>query len=188
LGHTLYKRGMDLTKYLECYDYFPDFTNFIFGNFAKEIRQRGFLVNRELLLIYVWKNFWRKNLSRAEVIDDEQKIKEVTEKIFRINHFDVHQVTSLLKELMTLFTCQNSLRLKVSSAVLTVIFPNLYGIFDTRVKRTLKIRSEDIASCAEAIFRMREIAKEQQEITGRVWTPRMIDMSLWTLNKHGRNI
>lgn len=180
-----YEKGLDLTKCWKRYNYFPEFTNFIFGDFAEKIRQRGYLLNREVLLIYAWKNFWRRNLSKAEVINDEQKTKELTEKIFRINHFEVQQISSLLEEIMTLFTFQGRLALKVASTILTVVFPDLYGIFDARVRKALKTKAEDVASCVEVIFEMRKIAKEQQKITGQPWTPRMVDMSLWTLNKYG---
>lgn len=176
---------MDLGGCWKRYNYFPEFTKFLFGEFAESIRHRGYLLPRELVLIYVWKNFWKKGLSKVEVEQNEQKVKEATRHIFAVDHSDPKSIGDLLVQIKKLLPSGGSLPLKVASAVLAVALPDKYGIFDARVGNALKISAEDVASCVQAIFRMREIAEEQENITGYTWTTRMVDIALWSLDKYG---
>jgi len=179
----LYKDGMDLSKYLESYEYFPRFTDFIFEVVAKDIRQREYLKRADLILIYVWKNLWRKQPWKVCVEADEEKIETVSRQIFKIDHSSQDDVVELLKGLKELFPAEGTLPLKVASAVLSVIFPDKYGVFDYRVREALGIEDEDEKACADAFFRMREIAKKQESLKGQHWTPRMVDKALWALHK-----
>ncbi len=177
---------MDLRYCLRRYNYFTGFTDYLFGEFAHTIRQRGYLVRRELVLIYVWKNFWLEDLSGIQISKSNKEIRDVTKRIFDIDHNDRHAISELLKCIAGLFLFDGKIPLKVASSVLTVVFPDKYGIFDARVGNTLQIDREDVDSCVTAIFKMREIAKEQEAFSGETWTPRMVDAALWSLDKFGK--
>jgi len=43
---------MNLTAYLQEYDYFPRFTRFLFGEIAYDIRNRGYLNKEDLALMH----------------------------------------------------------------------------------------------------------------------------------------
>jgi hypothetical protein len=179
---AVYREGMNLTPYLRKYNYFPDFTKFLFGELADIIRKRGYLLSTELVLIYVWKNFWRTNLIGASIKATPKQVEVITKGIFRINHDDKWKIIDILRELAGLLG-ENSLAIKVASCILTIVFPDKYGIIDRRILNTLNIPYLDLETGANAFFRMREIAKEQQRITGELWTPRMVDMALWQFDR-----
>lgn len=199
----IYRRGMDLSRYLEQYNYFPKLTNFIFGEFAYTIRCQGFLDKEDFILIWFWKTqLWQIDKEKGEFKPkpgffemDEQEIKSVTKRIFEIDHSNRDDVAKLIGDLDTL----RGVGTKVATAILSVVFPDKYGVVDVHVERALGIKDIPIPEyvrteaeildyqCAEHIFKMREIAKEQTRITGRYWSPRMVDMALWVMDqqKHG---
>jgi hypothetical protein len=174
---------MDLTPYLEQFNYHPEFTDFIFGDLAENIRQRGYMLSTELVLIYVWKNFWRENLIGAYTTKNPEEIKEVTKNIFLIDHNSADDIKKTVLSLSQLYP-PSELALKLATSVLAIVFPDKYGIVDRRIQNALNIPKLDETSATEAILVMREIAKEQQTITGKHWTPRMVDMALWCLDKY----
>ena len=173
---------MNLTEYLKCYSYFPKFTEFLYGEVVQAIRDSGYLESEDLVIIYVWKSILfqiHKGFESYGVESDERKIRSVTKRIFEINHLSRDDVAKLLNELVLL----RGVGVKVASAILSVIFPELHGVFDKHVKKALGIKGEDEESCVEAIWKMRKIAKEQEHITGKYWTPRDVNKALWILNK-----
>ena len=201
----VYKPGMDLTEYFERYNYFPKLTDFIFGELAYAIRYRGFLEKEDFVLIWLWKTqLWQideergtfKHEQKEDYFEtDEQEIKNITKRIFEIDHSNRDSVAKLIGDLDTL----RGVGTKVATAILSVVFPDKYGIVDVHVQRALGIKDIQIPEyvrteaeildyqCTEHIFKMREIAKEQTRITGRYWTPRMVDMALWVMDQqeHG---
>lgn len=181
-----YREGMDLTECLERYPYFPKFTDFIFDQLAKEIRRRGCLERADLALIYMWKNLWRIDRGQdlpIKVETDEEKVRQTTMRIFAMSHDNRTDIVRVLRELKKLFRVTESQALKVSTAILSIVFPEKYGIFDYHVENALGIEGNDEEACTDAILKMREIAKKQERLTGRSWTPRMVDKALWTLDK-----
>jgi len=179
----LYRHGMNLSKCLEKYLYFPKFTDFLFEVVAGEIKKRGYLTRSDLILIYVWKNLWRKQPWRISVESDEEKIRNVTRQIFHIDHDNRSHIVQLLGALEELFQTEGSQPLKAASAILSTVFPDKYGVFDYRIRDALGIEGEDEKACVDAFFMMREIAKEQESLNGQHWTPRMVDRALWVLHK-----
>lgn len=178
---------MDLSKYLKKYRYFPRFTRFLFGEIGEGIRKRGFLRHEDLILIHVWKTqlwqYLRKDEIKSIGVDQSaHRIADISQKIFEIDHANPDDVTDLLKELRTL----RGVGVKVASAILAVVFPDKYGVFDFHVQKALGIGGNDEYAATDAIFRMRDIAKEQDAISrvsGRRWTPREVDQALWVLSR-----
>jgi len=199
---------MDLSKYFEHYNYFPKLTDFVFGELAYEIRRRGFLEKEDFVLIWLWKTqLWeiddkkgtfKRPQTEQYFETDEQKIKNVTKKIFEVDHLNRRDVADLLRDLDHL----RGVGHKVATAILSVVFPDNYGVVDVHVLNALGLEDnvhgihgaqypEHVRTEAEMvhywwtepIFKLREIAKEQTRITGRYWTPRMVDMALWILNR-----
>lgn len=178
-----YRKGMDLSPYLKRYGYFPKLTDLLFGEIANDIRERGYLTFDDLAIIYVWKTLlWQieRKLESHGIERDELMIRNVTSQIFRVKHSIRDDVIDIISKL------DYSLRgvgIQVSSCILAVVFPDRYGIFDIHVQRALNIQGNDARACADAIFKMREIAEEQGKLSGVTWTPRMVDKALWVLNK-----
>jgi hypothetical protein len=204
-----YKPGMNLTKYYERYDYFPKLTHFIFGELAYQIRSRGFLEKEDFILIWLWKTqLWQidsetgtfKHTQKTDVFEtDEKKIKNITKKIFQVNHLSRRAVAELLGDLQSLTGVGH----KVATAILSVIFPDKYGVVDVHVLDALGLENSVSAIHSvqypdyvrteaqmhdywwtRPIFMLREIALEQMQITGRYWSPRMVDMALWVMNAY----
>jgi hypothetical protein len=196
---------MDLTKYLGQYSYFLKFTDFIFRDLAYEIRRRGYLEKEDFILILLWKRqLFQLNLDKGEwrvpirkenqgktdktifsFEADEMKIQKVTKKIFSINHLNDAEIVGILEELSSL----RGVKPKTATAILAVVFPDLYGVVDIHVENQLEIHhredsvKEKAKNCAKIIFELRKIAHEQMEKNGRYWTPRMVDMALFVLDQ-----
>lgn len=207
----MYKPGMNLSEYLERYSYFPKLTDFIFGELAYKVRCRGFLEKEDFILIWLWKTqLWQIDKEKGDFRhrnpedhfeSDEQKVNKITGQIFAIDHSSRDDVAKLIGVLCKL----SGVGAKVAIAILSVVFPDRYGVVDVHVLSALgfedsrraihsaqypeHVRTEGEMYdywWAERIFQIREIAKEQARITGRYWTPRMVDMALWVLNRETR--
>lgn len=179
-----YTPGTDLTKYLDQYRYFPRLTKLLFSDIGETIRNRGYLTYEDLALIYVWKAIlWQTHgtFTSHGLESEESAIRHATERIFQINHTNQQEVATLLSDLT------DSLRgvgMKVATAIVSVMFPDRYGVIDLHVQEALDIRGEDPDSYAKMLFRLREIANEQESVALRKhWTPRMVDMALYELGK-----
>ena len=196
---------VNLCEYLDSYSYFPKLTDFIFGEMAHEIRRKGYLDQEEFILILFWKRkLFQLNRENGEWLEplkdedsreraktvfffepDEMKIQSVTKKIFNTNHFVETEVADLIQELSSLRGVQP----KTATAILSVVFPILYGVVDFHVENQLGIHigegplEEKAVNSAKIVFELRKIAYEQRIKYGGLWTPRMVDMGLFVLNQ-----
>jgi hypothetical protein len=155
----------------------------LFEEIGAEIRNRKYLTYDDLALVFVWKALlWqvhREGTFRG-LEADEAEIRRVTKLIFEIDHANRDDVRKLLESLDTL----RGVGLPVATAILSIVFPTKYGAVDVHVRNTLGIPADDVDAHVQAIFRLREIAEEQQrQGVRKVWTPRMVDMALWKLDR-----
>lgn len=188
--------AFDLTPYLDRYSYFPILTRLVFEETGPRVRARGYMTREELAIIFVWKTvLWQIDLPGGGKVpaleSDESKIEETTEKIFRANHSGRQEVKNLLESLVS--TSPDGLRgvgFPVATAILSAIFPERYGAVDRHVGSALEIALKDtnkqprIDGFVDAVWAMRRIAKVQETLSvERHWTPRMVDMALYELDK-----
>ena len=182
-----YSEKMNLSPYIERYSYFPELTNILFRELGPRIRSRKYLTCADLALICVWKALlWQvydpMKWEQASVHPDtdKDKIRRVTASIFETDFLDKLQVRSLLESLVSL----NGVGFPVATTILSVTRPDLYGVVDRHVLSALDYKTDDVNAFVEAIFRIREIAREQSRLnSGVAWTPRMVDMALWKLDQ-----
>lgn len=170
----IYKEGMNLRDYRNKYDYHPEETLELFGSFAEEIRKCGYLTRNDLMRILLWK-------ADRVVEGDESKIRTVTESIFKIDHQNENDVRKLLEKLTEL----KGVQIPVASAILSILFPDKYGIFDRNTRYALEKKkyTYSVDVFLKYTRKIRQIAKEQNELTKEEWHPRDVDKALWVLGR-----
>jgi hypothetical protein len=77
---------------------------------------------------------------------------------------------------------------KTATAIMSVVFPIVYGIIDFHVEHQLGSYigegslEKKATNCAKILFEMRRVARDQMDKHGGIWTTRMVDMSLFALD------
>jgi hypothetical protein len=126
----------EINKYIENYDIEVQ----LFKK-GEQIRKRGYLDKKEFLSICLWKS---RRPKRLYIENDENFIIEQTKKAFS-------EKDELVK--IEFLTALKGVEIPTASAILTIVFPNDYGIIDIR--------------CIEALKDLKQI--DYSNINGKNW-------------------
>jgi len=117
--------------------------DYLFGEVRNNFFKRGYLLPDEFFCIIIWKANRRKTIIRKKFSENEiffkKQIREITEKIYN-GKTKKEKLNSLLEDGL-----KYGFRLPIASAILTVLYPEEFTIYDYRVLDELnKIKKEKI--------------------------------------------
>ena len=169
-----YRKGMRLREYWNEYNYYREETNELFDSFAGNVKKRGYLTRNDLMRIFLWK-------ADRVVERNEDELNKVTRRVFEVDHENEGEVKRLLNELTQL----DGIKIPMASVILSILFPEKYGVFDKNVRKALdgKKYTNSPKAFWDYQIKTREIAKEQSKLDGKEWFPRDVDKALWILGK-----
>ena len=143
---------------------------------CKEARKRGFLTKEEFIKICKWKS---PRPTKYYMKNSEENIKEITKRAFSLKYE---------KKKMELLDSLNGVGVRVASAILTVIYPDKYGIIDVRAWNALRnlgiIKGPEKRKNYFSFndwYRYLKIIKHIAEKNKT--TPRKIDLTLYSFDK-----
>ena len=117
---------MDYLKY-----YFLE--NYLFGELRKNFKQRGYLTPEEFFCIIIWKSNRAKTAIKRKLLkfgDLDKIIKKLTKEISNTKRRE--QKLKILLESW-------KFNLPIATALLTVLYPNDFTIYDVRVREQVDI-------------------------------------------------
>lgn len=130
------------TDELKTYDKYYDLERYLFDEVGPSFRDKHFLSIEQFFLIVAWKNP-KFGIRRISQLREENAVREITEKIFSAGS-PHERLAVLLKEESG--QRRHGIKLATASAVLTVLYPEEYTVYDIRVRKQLRKRglwSED---------------------------------------------
>jgi thermostable 8-oxoguanine DNA glycosylase len=141
--------------------------------FCKNARKRGYLTKEEFIKICKWKS---PRPIKHFMKNSEEIIKETTRKAFS---------TSYEKRKIEILDELKGVNIRMASAILTIIYPEMYGVLDFRAWNTLEnvgeVKKRKISYNVKDWYRylmiIRGLAKKFNV------TPRRIDYVLWSYDK-----
>jgi len=154
----------DYARYYKTEDY-------LFGGMANGIKARSPIYNTLEELLYI--TFWKSPRNLHSVKDnDSGEVIEITKVAFSTEDEE--------KKIKVLTSEFQGKRLKgvgvaISSAILTIVDPNRYGVIDFHAWRALYGEKQSLFSVADYLRYLKDIRKEAEE---EGVTPRQIDKGL----------
>ncbi|MBU1993029.1 hypothetical protein KKG51_05015 [Patescibacteria group bacterium] len=112
---------MDYKKYYHLEDY-------LFGEVSKNFHKRKYLLPEEFFCIVIWKSNRAKTKIKKKLLkfgDLKVVIKDITSQIF---------LTSKSEEKLEILLKRWTFSLPMATAILTVLYPNDFTIYDVRVR------------------------------------------------------
>ena len=148
----------------------------LFGEIGKDIRNRGYLKKEEFLEVVRWKSV--RAIRKAEA-NSEEVIEKITKFAFEIDNEEV--------KIMVL-TSLNGVSIPMASSILTVSYPEKYGVIDIRGWHTLynlglMEYKKDVFNFKDWLLYLkiiRELSKEYGV------SPREIDKAIFMFDKINR--
>lgn len=156
----------NIKKYLRLYDI--EYT--LFNIIGPAVKKRGYLTFHDFYKICMWKTRRAKN----RYLKNQNCVEQITKLAFLEK--DENKKMKIL--------CQfDGVSVPVASAILTIVYPEEYGIIDIRCLEMLNVigfeisKHPNIKTWLKFIKIMRELAKENEI------TPRKVDMVLFAMHK-----
>lgn len=119
---------MDYSKYYNIEDY-------LFGEVKNNFHKRGYITPEEFFCIVIWKANRAKSKIKDKVLKNKnnlnENIKKLTSQIFK---------ASSSREKLRILLEDWEFGLPMASAILTVLYPNDFTIYDIRVRSQLNIK------------------------------------------------
>jgi len=119
---------MDYSKYYNLEDY-------LFGEIRNKFQQRGYLTAEEFFCIVIWKANRAKTKIKDKILERKgtiaENIKKLTSEIFKKSNNE-EKLAVLLKKW--------NFGLPMATAILTVLYPNDFTVYDIRTRNQLDIK------------------------------------------------
>jgi len=151
-------------KYIDLYN----LEDYLFDIIGPMVKKRGFMHFDEFYKICMWKSARQKN----NYLKNKKKIEKTTKNVF----LEKNELCKI-KELCKL----EGIGIPTASAILTIVFPEKYGIIDVRCVEMLKEygikKTINYSNWLKYLELIRELAKEYKV------TPRDIDKILFAMHK-----
>lgn len=150
--------------------------DYLFNTIGKNIKNRGYLTKEELLEIVRWKS--ARAIRKAEVNSDEV-VEKITKFAFSIDNEEVK---------IRVLTSLNGVSIPMASSILTIPFPESYGVIDIRGWQTLYILK--LVNYSKEVFNERDwllYLKTIRDLGKKVnLTPREIDKAIFMYDRLNR--
>jgi len=148
----------------------------LFGEIGKNIRNRGYLKKEELLEIVRWKS--ARAIRKAEA-NPEDVIEKITKFAFEIDNEEVK---------IRVLTSLNGVSIPMASSILTIPYPEKYGVIDIRGWHTL--HKLELVEYKKDVFNVKDWLLYLKIIRdlGKKYgvTPREIDKAIFMYDKINR--
>lgn len=128
---------MKMTSKIIDYRKFVDLENYLFNEVSSRFLKRGYLEAFDFHLILIWKSNRSKKLNASKVIKKcpdnsyEEGIMALTRAIY-ITKSDIDKVKTLFEW---------EFRMATASAILTVLYPKKFTVYDYRVREDPELKS-----------------------------------------------
>lgn len=150
--------------------------DYIFNTIGKNIRNRNYLIKEELLEIVRWKSV--RVIRKAEANNNEI-IEKITKFAFETDNEEVK---------IRILTSLNGVSIPMASSILTIPFPESYGVIDIRgwnTLYTLKLLdySKEVFNVDDWLLYLKIIRDLSKKLT---LSPREIDKAIFMYDKLNR--
>jgi len=111
------------------YEKFYDLENYLFKDITNFFHLNGYLTGFQFYLILIWKAVRAKSFNARKILNKE-KSKTFDEGVKILTH-KIYEAKSNLDKIKILFNWE--FRIATASAILTVLYPKIFTIYDYRV-------------------------------------------------------
>jgi thermostable 8-oxoguanine DNA glycosylase len=172
-------KKQELKKLIDKYNSkvsFGEKEDFIFNKLGKKIKDQGFLTKEDFFQVVRWKS--ARAIRKAEE-NSEEAIEKITKFTFDINNEEVK---------IRVISSLNGVSIPMASSILTIAFPEKYGVIDIRAWHTLYNFGlidycKDTYTVKDWLLYLKIIRKMGKDFG---FTPREIDKALFMYDKLNR--